>query len=70
MEQLRLQGTFNSRPHEEVDWEAPTAEYDMYLSTHDLTKRSTGDNVVECPVFVVFQLTTPHGERHYEKEMC
>ena len=33
--------TFNSRPHEEVDANRPPEGGYAYLSTHDLTKRST-----------------------------
>ena len=32
---------FNSRPHAEVDPEAPSSAWHSYLSTHDLTQRST-----------------------------
>ena len=53
---------FNSRPHEEVDWLACVLAYYVYISTHDLTRRST----VYIQVLQEdreFQLTTSRGGR-------
>ena len=37
----RIKRYFNSRPHEEVDSLGISEEYGIFISTHDLTKRST-----------------------------
>ena len=36
--------SFNSRPHKEVDVSGSTITFPIYLSTHDLTRRSTVKN--------------------------
>ena len=54
---------FNSRPHEEVDFIYGMEFVVMYISTHDLTKRSTSTNQAVLPQ-VPFQLTTSRRGRH------
>ena len=57
-------GTFNSRPHKEVD-NTLSIFLDCFtkLSTHDLTRRSTVYFYSVDPD-LVFQLTTSQGGRH------
>ena len=53
---------FNSRPHEEVDgWYSSSEQY-AFVSTHDLTKRSTGGEQ-RMITYEVFQLTTSRRGR-------
>ena len=53
---------FNSRPHEEVDAEGLERRRSAYVSTHDLTKRSTRVWGVHRPIGA-FQLTTSRRGR-------
>ena len=55
---------FNSRPHEEVDYD-PASEKtrEIGVSTHDLTKRSTSAYLVS-QAQLEFQLTTSRRGRH------
>ncbi len=55
---------FNSRPHEEVDREICAVLDTTDVSTHDLTKRSTGSFGDSDVAIVVFQLTTSRRGRH------
>ena len=61
-ETKRLDGCFNSRPHEEVD---PTVQHIMHLltvvSTHDLTKRSTPYSLI-CSAIICSFNSRPHEE--------
>ena len=58
---LRL-SPFNSRPHEEVDQYIYIIVEDIFLSTHDLTRRSTLLPSVHTEI-IFFQLTTSRGGR-------
>ena len=53
---------FNSRPHEEVDLIGYRLIPDCYISTHDLTKRSTLKGNF-CVMNSAFQLTTSRRGR-------
>ena len=53
---------FNSRPHEEVDDSTVDNAKDKYISTHDLTKRSTED-IAKLDTRATFQLTTSRRGR-------
>ena len=67
MESIQISTSFNSRPHKEVDtlaWRNPLARY---LSTHDLTRRSTPSRNAVCP-YLYFQLTTSQGGRLFRTE--
>ena len=56
---------FNSRPHEEVDVSPLFAiSIAFFVSTHDLTKRSTIDNSFPLSICTMFQLTTSRRGRH------
>ena len=56
---------FNSRPHEEVDVNNLYYRmYDVILSTHDLTKRSTILSEISSSL-CIFQLTTSRRGRRY-----
>ena len=52
---------FNSRPHEEVDEEEITITYEDAISTHDLTKRSTV-NELDGEVIAENFNSRPHEE--------
>ena len=54
--------SFNSRPHEEVDWRSIQKLCRQHISTHDLTKRSTQRLPVNQPC-ITFQLTTSRRGR-------
>ena len=54
--------SFNSRPHTEVDVDIQTIPVHIYLSTHDLTRRSTR-YILGIAAELFFQLTTSHGGR-------
>ena len=53
---------FNSRPHEEVDAARPVHEPYIFISTHDLTRRSTDFGSFSYMPYI-FQLTTSRGGR-------
>ena len=53
---------FNSRPHEEVDINQDVLRFTANISTHDLTKRSTFQDMSKNP-YIVFQLTTSRRGR-------
>ena len=58
---------FNSRPHEEVDLFLCAVIYGVYISTHDLTKRSTV--ICATPLWsCIFQLTTSRRGRLIESK--
>ena len=53
---------FNSRPHKEVDIYIIVCQLQLYISTHDLTRRST--SIFQMLSFMlIFQLTTSQGGR-------
>ena len=52
---------FNSRPHEEVDYDCPVFCFVIYISTHDLTKRST-PFAIRFPWFLWNFNSRPHEE--------
>ncbi len=54
---------FNSRPHEEVDYQAPKLLLSINVSTHDLTKRSTECRMHPSTHHLMFQLTTSRRGR-------
>ena len=54
--------TFNSRPHAEVDLPNAITYINNYLSTHDLTQRSTG-TLKDSVYAQIFQLTTSRRGR-------
>ena len=60
---LHLRPPFNSRPHTEVDQFLSSIGQIVYLSTHDLTRRSTAVSGSTTSVIFAFQLTTSHGGR-------
>ena len=58
-----LNASFNSRPHKEVDLCDPLHLRRHNLSTHDLTRRSTGPSLLQQGYQMLFQLTTSQGGR-------
>ena len=54
---------FNSRPHKEVDNIPYHLSTQIIISTHDLTRRSTGSGTCDKIILFEFQLTTSQGGR-------
>ena len=61
---LQLSWHFNSRPHKEVDQLSCALSFQVqYISTHDLTRRSTAKASGDLSNALTFQLTTSQGGR-------